>query len=63
MVNAAQFYNNKVLTAYKGKDQRHLDFVAQFKTVIEELANYIKEHHTTGLSWNNKTGGDWKSAK
>jgi hypothetical protein len=36
MVNAAQFYNNKVLTAYKGKDQRHLDFVAHYWIVMEQ---------------------------
>jgi len=29
MVNAAQFYNNKVLVAYKNKDKRHVDFVEQ----------------------------------
>ncbi len=61
MVNAAQFYNNKVLVAYKTKDKRHVDFVNQFKNAIEELAAYIKEHHTTGLKWNPK-GGDWQSA-
>jgi adenylyl cyclase-associated protein len=60
MVNAAQFYNNKVLVAYKQKDKRHVEFVEKFKNVIEELANYIKEHHTTGLKWN-QNGGDWKS--
>jgi adenylyl cyclase-associated protein len=54
MVNAAQFYNNKVLVAYKQKDKRHVEFVEKFKQVIEELANYIKEHHTTGLKWNPK---------
>jgi adenylyl cyclase-associated protein len=61
MVNSAQFYNNKVLVAYKQKDKRHVAFVDQFKQLIEELANYIKEHHTTGLKWNTK-GGDWQSA-
>jgi adenylyl cyclase-associated protein len=63
MVNAAQFYNNKVLVAYKNKDKRHVEFVELFKQVIEELANYIKEHHTTGLKWDNKNGGDWKQNK
>ena len=56
IVNAAQFYNNKILMTFKTSDkvELHRKFVAQFKTAIEELAAYVKEYHMTGLSWNAK---------
>ncbi|KAG2389159.1 hypothetical protein C9374_014559 [Naegleria lovaniensis] len=56
MVNAAQFYNNKILMAYKNTDKAelHRSFVNQFKTAIEELAVYVKEYHMSGLAWNAK---------
>jgi len=56
MVNAAQFYNNKILMTFKTSDkvELHRAFVNQFKSLIEELANYVKEYHMSGLSWNAK---------
>jgi adenylyl cyclase-associated protein len=63
MINAAQFYTNKVLVDFRKTEQGevHVKFVEQFKQVINELANYIKEHHMTGLKFNPQ-GGDLSSA-
>jgi len=63
MVNAAQFYTNKVLVEFRKKEggETHVKFVEELKAAINELAAYAKEHHMTGLTFNAK-GGDFASA-
>lgn len=57
MVDAAHFYSIKVLTQYrKTGPEEHVDFVNQLKAALEELAEYVKAHHTTGLKWNPRGG-------
>lgn len=57
MVDAAHFYSIKVLTQYrKTGPAEHVDFVNQLKTALEELSDYVKVHHTTGLKWNPRGG-------
>lgn len=53
MVNAVQFYTNKILTSTKGNNdaELHKSFVSQWKNAIEELAVYVKEYHMSGLNW------------
>ncbi|NXG12131.1 CAP2 protein, partial [Sakesphorus luctuosus] len=55
MNDAATFYTNRVLKDYKNSDTRHVDWVKSYLNIWSELQAYIKEHHTTGLSWS-KTG-------
>ncbi|XP_078544093.1 adenylyl cyclase-associated protein 2 [Lissotriton helveticus] len=55
MSDAATFYTNRVLKDYKNTDSRHVDWVKSCLNIWTELQIYIKEYHTTGLSWN-KTG-------
>nr|XP_020453248.1 adenylyl cyclase-associated protein 1 [Monopterus albus] len=55
MQDAAMFYTNRVLKEYKEKDKTHVDWVKAYVSIWTELQNYIKEHHTTGLTWS-KTG-------
>ncbi|MEQ2294397.1 F-actin-capping protein subunit alpha, partial [Ameca splendens] len=55
MQDAAMFYTNRVLKDYKEKDQTHVDWVKAYVSIWTELQNYIKQHHTTGLTWS-KTG-------
>uniref|UniRef100_A0A3P9J2D3 Adenylyl cyclase-associated protein n=1 Tax=Oryzias latipes TaxID=8090 RepID=A0A3P9J2D3_ORYLA len=55
MQDAAMFYTNRVLKDYKEKDKMHVDWVKAYVSIWTELQNYIKEHHTTGLTWS-KTG-------
>uniref|UniRef100_A0A3P9NZU9 Adenylyl cyclase-associated protein n=1 Tax=Poecilia reticulata TaxID=8081 RepID=A0A3P9NZU9_POERE len=51
MQDAAMFYTNRVLKDYKEKDKMHVDWVKAYVSIWTELQNYIKQHHTTGLSW------------
>jgi len=57
MVAAGDFYGNKILMEYRGKDENHVNFNKKFKEIITDLGAYVKEFHTTGLSWN-AGGGD-----
>uniref|UniRef100_UPI00398EE888 adenylyl cyclase-associated protein 2 isoform X1 n=2 Tax=Pristiophorus japonicus TaxID=55135 RepID=UPI00398EE888 len=52
MNDAATFYTNRVLKEYKDIDKRHVEWVKSFLSIWTQLQAYIKEHHTTGLSWN-----------
>uniref|UniRef100_A0A8C5L4F2 Adenylyl cyclase-associated protein n=1 Tax=Jaculus jaculus TaxID=51337 RepID=A0A8C5L4F2_JACJA len=55
MNDAATFYTNRVLKDYKHSDLRHVDWVKSYLSIWSELQAYIREHHTTGLTWS-KTG-------
>lgn len=52
MTDASQFYTNKVLVAYKEKDDRHTEWAKAWINFLKELQKYIRQHHTTGLAWN-----------
>jgi len=52
MRDAAQFYTNKVLVAYKDKDKIHVEWTKAWIELLTQLQAYIKQFHTTGLSWN-----------
>lgn len=52
MIDASQFYTNKVLVAFKDKDQRHTEWAKSWINFLQELQKYIRKHHTTGLVWN-----------
>ncbi|KAM9321564.1 adenylyl cyclase-associated protein 1 [Gastrophryne carolinensis] len=55
MNDAAMFYTNRVLKDFKDVDKKHVDWVKAYLNIWTVLQAYIKEHHTTGLSWR-KTG-------
>ena len=59
MIDAAQFYTNKVLVAYKDKDKLHVEWVQSWLQFLKELHTYIRQIHTTGLVWNAR-GGDYQ---
>lgn len=58
MNDAGQFYTNRVLKDYKEKDatKLHSNWVQAWIKTINELQAYVKEHHTTGVSWNPRGG-------
>lgn len=33
------------------RDKTHVDWVKAYVNIWTELQNYIKQHHTTGLTW------------
>jgi len=53
-LDSSLFWSNKILTIYKGKEQKHIDWCNQLKEFFNELQKYIKSFHTTGLAWNAK---------
>lgn len=57
----SEFYSNRILKDYKGKEQVHVDWVNAINTFLKELQAFIRQHHTTGLTWNPR-GGDASSA-
>eukprot|EP00007_Cunea_sp_BSH-02190019_P008236 CAMPEP_0174235506 /NCGR_PEP_ID=MMETSP0417-20130205/4917_1 /TAXON_ID=242541 /ORGANISM="Mayorella sp, Strain BSH-02190019" /LENGTH=496 /DNA_ID=CAMNT_0015314015 /DNA_START=42 /DNA_END=1532 /DNA_ORIENTATION=- len=58
---SGQFWSNKILVANKGKNQDQCDFANGFTGFLNALHDYIRKHHTTGLSWNPR-GGDAAAA-
>lgn len=54
MLDAGQFYTNRVLVDYKEKDKKHVDWVRTWLQVLAHLFDYVKQNHTTGLVWNAK---------
>jgi adenylyl cyclase-associated protein len=59
MIDAAQFYTNKVLVAYKDKNKLHVEWAQSWLEFLKNLQTYIRQVHTTGLVWNPK-GVDFK---
>ena len=51
MSDASQFYTNRVLKDFKEKDPVHAEWVKQWLRVLNELHAYVKQYHTTGLTW------------
>lgn len=61
MRGGSEFYSNRILKDFKGKDQVQVDWVTNFNGFLKELQAYVKKNHTTGLTWNPK-GGDVNAA-
>ncbi|ETW05476.1 hypothetical protein H310_03239 [Aphanomyces invadans] len=55
-IGGADFWGNKIRVEFKTTKPEHIDFVATFKTLLTELMAYVKEHHTTGVTWNPRGG-------
>lgn len=53
MKDAAEFYTNRVL---KEGDDTHKAWAKAFPVLLNDLANFVKKYHTTGLVWNPKGG-------
>lgn len=57
-VGSTDFWSNRIRKEFKGKDDEkaklQLGFCDSLKAIIVELSNYIKEYHTTGLTFNPK---------
>ncbi|EEH37178.1 adenylyl cyclase-associated protein [Paracoccidioides lutzii Pb01] len=57
-IAGAEFYGNRVLTQYKGKDDTHVAYLQAYYQIFKSLVSYIKNHYPTGLTWNNRDGVD-----
>ncbi|XP_042222726.1 adenylyl cyclase-associated protein 1-like isoform X4 [Homarus americanus] len=63
MGDSAVFYTNRVLKEYREKDKVHVEWVQNWNNVFKELQEYVKKHHTTGLSWNTRGGNAMANLK
>jgi len=61
MIDAAQFYTNKILVAYKDKNKLHVEWAQSWLQFLQNLHTFIRQTHTTGLVWNPR-GGDLKAS-
>jgi len=52
MKESSVFFGNKIIKAFKEKDQKHVDWVRAWMALLEEQRKYVMEYHTTGLVWN-----------
>ncbi|XP_055331462.1 adenylyl cyclase-associated protein 2-like isoform X2 [Paramacrobiotus metropolitanus] len=57
MIDAGQFYTNRVLKDYKDKEPMHVEWARAWIDVLQQLQAYVKKTHTTGVAWNPR-GGD-----
>eukprot|EP01059_Diplonema_ambulator_P013793 TRINITY_DN2441_c0_g1_i1.p1 TRINITY_DN2441_c0_g1~~TRINITY_DN2441_c0_g1_i1.p1 ORF type:complete len:605 (+),score=255.18 TRINITY_DN2441_c0_g1_i1:47-1861(+) len=55
-ISSCMFYGNKVMMDQKGKDEKQVQWVKDFKGILEETSKYIKAHHTTGVAWGSTSG-------
>ncbi|EZA47835.1 Adenylyl cyclase-associated protein [Ooceraea biroi] len=56
MNDAGQFYTNRVLKDWKEKDKIHVDWCKAWVQTLTDLQQYVRQHHTTGLTWAGKAG-------
>ncbi|KDO35410.1 hypothetical protein SPRG_00260 [Saprolegnia parasitica CBS 223.65] len=56
-IGGGDFWGNKIRVQFKTSNPDQIEFVASFKTLLVQLMAYVKEHHTTGVTWNAQ-GGD-----
>lgn len=47
----AFMYTDRVLKNFKGKEEVHTQWARGFADFLKELPNYVKAHHTTGLTY------------
>jgi len=64
MSDSAQFYTNRVLKDFKEKDAKHVAWVRQWLQLLSELQAFVKQNHTTGVTWNStKKSGKFDLSK
>jgi adenylyl cyclase-associated protein len=49
--------SNRVLKEFKDTDATQVEWARSFVAILNELHDFVKRNHTTGLTWNPK-GGD-----
>lgn len=54
MKDSAQFYSNRVIKEFKEKDQTNVEWAQAFIKFLNDLQQYIRKNHTTGVTWNAK---------
>ncbi|GBF94818.1 hypothetical protein Rsub_07990 [Raphidocelis subcapitata] len=50
--NSAEFYANKLMMAFKGKDEAQMAWVKGVKELTQALQQFVRTHYPQGLKWN-----------
>lgn len=56
-IGGSDYWANGIRKEYRATNPDHVAFVDTFKAILLGLMDYVKEFHTTGVTWNPK-GGD-----
>lgn len=57
-IGGSDYWANGIRKKHRTTNPTHVAFCDGFKKLLQELMAYVKEHHTTGVVWNNKSGMD-----
>lgn len=49
--DAAQFWTNRILKQFRDSDPTSVEWVTKFLCIFDEIKGYVKQYHTTGVSW------------
>ncbi|RDW85453.1 hypothetical protein BP5796_03778 [Coleophoma crateriformis] len=50
-LESAQYWGNRVLSEFKNKDARHIEWLQAYYQIFNALANYTQEHFIWGIQW------------
>ncbi|KAK2612873.1 suppressor of rasval19 [Conoideocrella luteorostrata] len=53
-LSSAQFFGNRVLKEQKDKNPKQVEWVQAFYQVFRDLAEYIKQNFSSGITWNTR---------
>ena len=53
-LEGAEYWANRIRKEFRGINQDQITFCDSFKALLSELMAYVKEFHTTGVTWNPK---------
>eukprot|EP00002_Diphylleia_rotans_P019645 TRINITY_DN3798_c0_g2_i1.p1 TRINITY_DN3798_c0_g2~~TRINITY_DN3798_c0_g2_i1.p1 ORF type:complete len:268 (-),score=63.39 TRINITY_DN3798_c0_g2_i1:209-1012(-) len=49
-ISSSEYYTNRILTQYRGKDDRHVQWVASWSGLLKGSVEFVRTHYTTGLA-------------
>ena len=55
-LEGAEYWSNRIRKEFRGVNADQIAFCDAYKTLLSELMAYVKEFHTTGVTWNPKGG-------
>jgi adenylyl cyclase-associated protein len=55
-IGSSEYHSNKIRRDQKGKDEKQIEWVGHFNGFLKALSAFVKQNHTTGISWNAKGG-------
>lgn len=55
-LEGAEYWANRIRKEFRGINPDQISFCDTYKTLLNELMAYVKEFHTTGVTWNPKGG-------